>query len=138
VIRADTPARDPQQVIEELQRENERLREDLRRSEAERQRLRRENEKLKDDLEAARRAVSRQAAPFSRGTRVATPNRPGRKAGRAYGRRAHRQAPRHVDETYDVPLPLGCPHCAGALRSEHVATQYHEELPVQRPLVRRF
>ena len=77
-----TPPHTPQQIIEELRRDNERLREDLRRSEAERQRLRRENEKLKDELEAARRAVSRQAAPFSRGTRVAVPKRPGRQAGR--------------------------------------------------------
>lgn len=70
-----TPPPDPQQIIEELRRDNERLREDLRRSEAERQRLRRENDKLKDELEAARRAVSRQAAPFSRGTRVAARGR---------------------------------------------------------------
>jgi predicted nuclease with TOPRIM domain len=36
--------------IDDVRRENERLREDLRRSEAERQRLRRENEKLKEEL----------------------------------------------------------------------------------------
>jgi transposase len=133
-----TAPRDPQQVIEELRRDNERLREDLRRSEAERQRLRRENEKLKDDLEAARRAVYRQAAPFSRGTRVAAPKRPGRRAGAAYGRRAHRRPPPRVDERYDAPLPASCPHCDGAVRLLRVATQYHEELPVQRPIVRAF
>jgi transposase len=133
-----TPPRDPQQIIDEQQREIDRLREDLRRSEAERQRLRRENEKLKDELEAARRAVYRQAAPFSRGTRVAEPTRPGRKAGAAYGARAHRRRPTHVDETYDVPLPTACPHCQGAVRSTGSATQYQEELPVQRPTVRRF
>ena len=55
--------------------------------EAERQRLRRENEKLKEELDAARRAVYRQAAPFSRGTTVAQPRVPGRKSGDAYGRR---------------------------------------------------
>ena len=89
----DGPVPPPQQIIDEQRREIERLREDLRRSEAERQRLRRENEKLKEELEAARRAVYRQAAPFSRGTRVAHPRRPGRKPGAAYGRRAHRAAP---------------------------------------------
>jgi septal ring factor EnvC (AmiA/AmiB activator) len=52
-----TPPRDPEHIIDEQRRENDRLREDLRRSEAERQRLRRENEKLKDELEAARRAA---------------------------------------------------------------------------------
>ena len=128
----------PQQIIEELRRDNERLREDLRRSEAERQRLRRENEKLKDDLEAARRAASRQAAPFSRGTRVAHPRRPGRKAGARYGRQAHRRVPAHLDEMYDGPLPGQCPHCHHAVRLRRVALQYQEELPVQRPLVRAF
>lgn len=129
---------DPHHTIEDLRRENERLREDLRRSEAERQRLRRENEKLKEELDAARRAVYRQAAPFSRGTRVAQPRRPGRKAGAAYGPRAYRRSPVSVDETYDAPLPRQCPSCHGAVRAVRVARQYQEELPVQRPLVRAF
>ena len=136
--RDEPTPRDPQQIIEEQRREIDRLRDDLRRSEVERQRLRRENEKLKDELDAARRAVYRQAAPFARGTRVAVPKRPGRKAGPAYGRRAHRQVPTHIDATYEAPLPDACPHCQGAVREVRVATQYHEELPVQRPLVRRF
>lgn len=135
--RPDPPPLDPSE-LEQLRRENERLREDLRRSEAERQRLRRENEKLKEELDAARRAVYRQAAPFSRGTRVAQPRRPGRKAGAAYGVRAHRRVPRHIDETYDAPLPPQCPHCAGPVRHVRTATQYQEELPVQRPTVRQF
>ncbi len=132
------PPRPPEQIIDELQRDNLRLREDLRRSEAERQRLRRENEKLKDELEAARRAVYRQAAPFSRDTRVTAPKRPGRKAGAAYGRRAHRHQPTHIDETDEAPLPAWCPYCHGTVRRVRVATQYQEELPVQRPHVRRF
>jgi transposase len=132
------PPRDPQRIIDEQRREIDRLREDLRRSEAERQRLRRENEKLKDELEAARRAVYRQAAPFSRGTRVAAPRRPGRRAGVGYGVRAHRRAPTHVDETYEASLPPCCPHCAGAVRPVRVAVQYQEELPIQRPVVRAF
>lgn len=133
-----TPPREPQRIIEDQQREIDRLREDLRRSEAERQRLRRENEKLKDELEAARRAVYRPAAPFSRGLKVTAPKRPGRKAGAAYGPRAHRRPPTHVDETYEAPLPAGCPHCQGAVRRVRVALQYQEELPVQRPVVRAF
>jgi transposase len=132
------PSRDPQQIIEDQDRRIAQLEEDLRRSEAERQRLRRENEKLKEELEAARRAVYRQAAPFSRGTRVARPRRPGRKAGVAYGRHGHRLRPAHVDERYDAPLPATCPHCHGAVHPRRIATQYQEELPVQRPLVRRF
>jgi len=135
--RPDPPPLDPTE-LERLRRENEQLREDLRRSESERQRLRRENEKLREELDAARRAVYRQAAPFSRGTRVAQPRRPGRKAGAAYGVRAHRRAPQHIDERYEARLPFQCPHCAGAVRRVRIAMQYQEELPVQRPLVRAF
>jgi transposase len=134
----DRPARDPQQIIDEQTRALERLREDLRRSEAERNRLRRENERLKKELDAARRAVYRQAAPFAREEVARHPKRPGRKAGAAYGPRAHRRTPTHVDETYVVPLPPQCPHCAGPLHVERTVTQYQEELPVRRPLVRRF
>jgi transposase len=136
--RDDAPPQDPQQIIDDQARRIERLEDDLRRSEAERQRLRRENEKLKEELEAARRASARQAAPFSRGTRVATPRRPGRKPGAAYGRHAHRPPPTRIDETYDAALPAQCPDCDGAVRETGIATQYQEELPVHRPLVRAF
>ena len=136
--RAETPPRDPQQIIDDQAREIERLREDLRRSEAERQRLRRENEQLKKELETARRAVYRQAAPFSRGTRAPAPRRPGRKAGASYGRHGQRCAPRHIDETYEAPLPPHCPRCQHHVRLRRVALQYQEELPVQRPVVRAF
>lgn len=132
------PSSDPTGIIDEQRRQIERLREDLRRSEAERQRLRRENEKLKEELDAARRAVYRQAAPFARGTTVAQPRVPGRKAGAAYGRQGHRPIPAHIDETYDAPLPAQCPGCGSPVRADRLATQYQEELPVQRPIVRRF
>ena len=133
----DPPSPDASEV-ERLRRENEQLREDLRRSEAERQRLRRENDKLKEELDAARRAVYRQAAPFSRGTRVTAPRPPGRKAGAAHGAHAHRRPPTYVDETYEAALPSQCPYCQGAVRRVRVATQYQDELPVQRPIVRAF
>jgi transposase len=133
----DPPSPEPTDV-ERLRQENERLREDLRRSEAERQRLRRENDKLREELDAARRAVYRQAAPFAREMTVAAPRRPGRKPGPAYGVRATRRPPTRIDATYDAPLPTRCPHCAGPVRATRVATQYQEELPVQPPLVRAF
>jgi transposase len=134
----DAAPQTPEQTIDDLRRELERVRDDLRRSEAERQRLRRENEKLKEELDAARRAVYRQAAPFGRGTRVMHPRRPGRKPGAAYGQRAHRHPPTHVDETYEAPLPPRCPQCDGAVRPVRIAMQYQEELLVQRPIVRAF
>jgi transposase len=43
-----------------------------------------------------------------------------------------------VDDWYEAPLPRQCPHCQRAVRPVRVATQYQEELPVQRPLVRAF
>lgn len=136
--KSSPPPRDPQQVIEELERENERLRKDMRRSEIERNRLRRENERLKEELEMARRRATRQAAPFSRGLPKADPERPGRKAGAAYGRKAHRRPPPRVDVRHDAPLPPQCPDCGGLVRRRRVVSQYQEDLPVQRPVIHEF
>jgi transposase len=133
----DSP-RDPQPVVEDLQRENERLREDLRRSEIERNRLRRENERLKEELEAARRRAVRPAAPFSRGMPTPHPKRPGRKPGARYGRHAHRLPPAHVDVMHDVPLPQTCATCGGRVHPQRVVSQFQEDLPVQRPVVHEF
>jgi transposase len=113
-------------------------------AERERDRLRRENERLrqqvdhlKRQLDDARRAGCRQAAPFAKPLKP-HPKRPGRKAGRAYGPKARRRIPSQVDERYDVPLPMQCPTCAGPVIETGVATQYQEELPVTRVVVRQF
>lgn len=134
----DSPPREPQQVIDDQAREIERLREDLKRSEIERNRLRRENERLKEELEMARRRANRQAAPFSRGLPKEHPERSGRKAGAAYGRAAHRRPPLRVDVRHDAPLPAQCPDCGGAVVRRRVVSQYQEDLPVQRPVVHEF
>jgi transposase len=113
-------------------------------AERERDRLRRENERLrqqvdhlKRQLDDARRAGFRQAAPFAKPLQP-HPKRPGRKAGRAYGPKARRRIPSQIDERYDVPLPTQCPTCAGPVVETAVATQYQEELPVTRVVVRQF
>ena len=134
----DSPPRDPREIIDDQARRIERLEEDLKRSEIERNRLRRENERLKEELEMARRRANRQAAPFSRGLPKAHPDRPGRKPGVAYGRKAHRRPPSHVDVTHDAPLPARCPDCGGSVRGRRVVSQYQEDLPVQRPVVHEF
>ncbi len=134
----DSPPRDPRQIIDDQARQIERLKEDLLRSEIERNRLRRENERLKDELDMARRRANRQAAPFSRGLPKAHPERPGRKPGVAYGRNAHRRPPARVDVTHEAPLPAHCPDCGGAVRPCRVVSQYQEDLPVQRPVVHEF
>jgi len=132
------PPRDPQQIIDDQTREIERLREDLVRSENERNRLRRENERLREELEMARRRANRQAAPFSRGLPKAHPERPGRTAGAGYGRKAYRPQPRQIDATHDAPLPAQCPDCGGPVQRQRVVSQYQEDLPVQRPVIQEF
>jgi transposase len=135
----------PTEPIEDLRRENARLREQIEcveaeriRLERERARLEREISRLKDELEAARRAGARQAAPFSKGAPTRRPRRPGRKPGRAYGRRGQRPVPTVVHEQHDVPVPTTCPTCGDRVRETHVAAQYQEDLPPVHPVVRRF
>jgi transposase len=124
--------------IERLRREHERADRDRNRYRNQRDQLQREIERLRDELDRARREARRQAAPFSRGAPRTPPRRPGRRAGPAYGRRAHRPVPRHIDERSDAPLPPACPDCGGRLALTGTATQYQEDLPRYRPLVRVF
>lgn len=131
--------------LERLERENERLRREHERADRDRDRYRRNRDQLRkkidrleDDLDKARRQLHRQAAPFSRGTPCRPPRRPGRKAGAAYGRKAHRPPPTRVDEHYDAPLPPACPACGGAVTLTGHATQHQEDLPIVRPIVRQF
>src|SRR5207237_1420217 len=81
------------------------------------------------------RAGKRQAAPHSRGELKANPKPPGRKAGRAYGRRACRPIPPRLDERIDVALPKRCPRCGGGVEVEQTAPQCQEE--IVRPTVAR-
>lgn len=122
---------------EEAERERDGLRRERDELQRERERLRHHIDQLKRQLDEARRAGCRQAAPFAKPLRK-DPKRPGRKAGRAYGVKARRRIPAHVDERYDAPLPAQCPACAGPLVETAVATQYQEELPVTRGVVRQF
>jgi transposase len=115
---------------EEAERDRERLR-------RENERLRQQVDHLKRQLDDVRRAGFRQAAPFAKPLKP-HPKRPGRKAGRAYGPKARRRSPSRVDERYDVPLPADCPACAGPVVHTGIATQYQEELPVTRVVLRQF
>src|SRR5919201_5200942 len=102
--------REQQQLLEQ---ERERLRAENERLRAERERLHELNERLRGEVEALRRAAKRQAAPFSKGDPTPNPRRPGRKPGGAYGTRAHRRPPEHVDQVVAVPLPACCPGRGG-------------------------
>jgi transposase len=102
------------------------------------QSLRAQVTKLTAALEEALRSGKRQAAPFSKGPPVAEPKQPGRKRGKRHGPHAQRSLPPRIDESYDVPLPKHCPHCASRQVSEtHVAAQYQTEIP-RTVIYRRF
>ena len=93
---------------------------------------------LEQLLEQATRSTKRQAAPFSKGSPKAQPQKPGRKAGKGYGKKAHRPPPpQEPDEIIDVPLAPRCPDCDGNVQEDHVEHQFQVEVP-RRPVVRRF
>ena len=113
---AGTNSGAPFQRIEQLEQENEVLRERLEQSNEENERLRRENEQLRRELKAAGRGSKR-----GRRTPKADPKRPGRKAGQ--GPFTFRQAPADTgassEPPIEVPVTLGeCPCCGGELRYE--------------------
>ncbi len=136
--RAQPTRTDREDLLDRQQEEIIRLREELARAERDRDRWKRQSERLRQQLDAARRAGFRQAAPFAKGRPQGRGGRPGRHTGARYGRRGRRPIPSHVDVTYDAPLPAVCPGCGGALDVVRVASQYQEDLPVVRPIVRRF
>ena len=131
--------------VENLDAEVERLQGKLTRRERDAKRLQRENERLKQQVERlkrqldeARRAGRRQAAPFAKDRPQGRGGRPGRRAGAEYGRHGCRPRPARVDETHAAPVPVACPDCGGTVEVTRVASQYQEELPEVRPVVRRF
>jgi transposase len=101
--------------------------------------LQAENERLRRLLDDATRATKRQAAPFAKGQPADQPKKPGRKPGKDYGPKAHRQPPRleQIDEVHEAPLPRVCPDCGGPLDETRVAQQYQVEIP-RRPIHRQF
>jgi hypothetical protein len=104
----------PFQRIEELQQENEVLRDRVEEAEGEIERLRRENEQLRRELKAAGRE-SKRGKPKSKTER----KKPGRKAGQ--GPFTFRQAPAQAGSAPPVDVPVTtcqCPGCGGELRYE--------------------
>jgi hypothetical protein len=93
---------------------------------------------LQAEREQLRRGAKRQAAPFSKGTRVAHPKRPGRKPGS--GPFCSREAPRPEQSTAPpVAVPVtraACPGCGGPLAAERVDFASTTAMPLlPRPLV---
>src|ERR1700726_4246788 len=96
---AGTDSGAPFQRIEELEQENEVLRERLEQAEEDVERLRRENEQLRQELKAAGRGSRR-----GRRKPKADPKRPGRK--RAQGRFTFRQAPVNTGASSEPPIEV--------------------------------
>ena len=98
-------------------------------------------EALQAEVERLKRAGQRQAAPFSKGTRVTAPKKPGRKPGQ--GRFRYRAAPEQATlpgSAIEVPVTLSaCPACGGRLVAMGVEGASTTELPAAvRPHVRQF
>jgi hypothetical protein len=100
-----------------------------------------EVEALRAEVEALKRSGKRQAAPFSRGTRVDKPKRPGRKPGQGPFQRREAPAPEQLSgPPIDVPVvESACPTCGGELDEGRVEEASITDLPeVVRPRVRLF
>src|SRR5712691_39036 len=80
------------------------------------------NDALRTEIARLTRAGKRQAAPFSKGSRVSQPQRPGRKPGSGtFHDRAVPLAEQSTGPPVDVPVLLAaCPACGGQLTEERV------------------
>jgi transposase len=99
------------------------------------------NAALRVEIEQLTRGGKRQAAPFSKGTRVAEPKPSGRKPGS--GTFSYRAAPppaAMTEPSVDVPVTLdACPTCGGPLVEERVDWAYITEIPaIPRPKVTQY
>lgn len=98
-------------------------------------------EALQAEVERLKREGQRPAAPFSKGTRVTMPKKPGRKPGTGLFR--YRAAPKRATlpgAFIEVPVTLSaCPSCGGRLVAEGVEGASTTDLPeAVRPHVRQF
>ena len=125
-----------QERLEQLEKENRQLQQQVEQWRFKNKRLKKRLERLEQDLEKARRATHRQAAPFSKGEPKAAPKTPGRKAGSDYGERSFRPVPQRIDEVLPAPLSRRCP-CGGTVQVDRIEAQYQEDI-VRQTVVRRF
>src|ERR687892_422022 len=99
------------------------------------------NASLRSEIAELQRRTKSQAAPFSKGTRVSNPKRPGRQPGE--GTFSFRQAPRPeaiTEPPVNVPVTLECClRCGGKLAEERVDLAYITDLPpIPRPRVTQY
>ena len=103
--------------------------------------LQRQIAALRAEIDELKRGGKRQAAPFTKGARVAEPKSPGRKPGTGTFR--YREAPPPEDMT-QPPVEVkvtqdACPACGGPLEETRVDVAYTTELPERpRPQVTQY
>ncbi len=102
-------------------------------------RLQAENERLRRQLDEAVRSGERQGGSFAKGLPKLNPHKPGRKAGKDYGTKAHPQppGPEQIGETHEAPLHHRCPDRGGPLDEAHIAQQFPVEIP-RKPMHRQL
>ena len=101
------------------------------------QKMQKQLERLQAEVEALRRAGKRQATPFARRKWVASPKKPGRKAGQGKFARREKPAMEHVQQTRVTPLE-GCPECGGCLSAMREHEQFVADIPVIQPVITRY
>jgi hypothetical protein len=127
----------PLRRLEELEQENESLRERLEQAEEEIERLRRDNQQLREELRAAGRGSKR-----GKRKAKANPRRPGRKAGQ--GSFSYRKAPTDTAANSEPPIEVPvtitqCPCCGGELRYERTeAASVTDMPPAPKPEVKSY
>lgn len=98
--------------------------------------LQKENFKLRQQLDESHREQHRQAAPFRRRTRKKKPRRPGRPEGHPPANR-NMPTPDQVDRTINVTCPC-CPDCGGELVEPGTVVQYQSDVPPIVPIITQF
>jgi transposase len=135
-MQAPRPLQSQQERLEQLEKENRQLQRQVEQVRFKNERLKKRLERLEQDLEKARRAIHRQAAPFSKGEPKAQPKTPGRKGGSDFGEPSFRPVPQRVDEVLPAPVSRRCP-CGGTVQVTRTEPQYQEDI-IRRTVVRRF
>jgi len=126
-MQAPRPPQSQQERLEHLEKENRQLQRQVEQGRLKNKRLQKRLERLEQDLEKVRRAIHRQAAPFSKGEPKAEPKTPGRKGGSDFGEPSFRPVPQRVDEVLTAPLLRRCP-CGGTVQVERLEPQYQEDI----------
>ena len=120
------------QRIEDLEEENQSLRDDLTRTQENLTRVQTENDRLREEvkkLEKLLRSKARAATPFSKGKRKAHPKRPGRKRGQGPFQR--REAPPAAAPVEVPVMSMRCPCCGGELKWQRTDRVTTTDIPAQ-------